>query len=154
MKIHFGFQLWDHWIWRHCVGCMWNKGVFVNTRWKWKLSLAMMFWLRHFSVTTFTERSEEIWASVEYRAFFKHKCHTEIQWLLLSILLSPPRNIYQGVMLTSCFPIAVFILKKHTGNSAHEYVGMCTWVTFTDMCTQITSPKTKLKSALKPNNTS
>lgn len=45
IKIHLSFQHWDHWMLCHCVGCKWNKRVFFNTCWKWKLSLVMMFWL-------------------------------------------------------------------------------------------------------------
>lgn len=64
--------------------------------------------VRHFSVTTFTVRSEAIWANIEYRAFFKHRNPVTVT----QHLLAPQGNIYQRDTFTSYFLIAVFILKK------------------------------------------
>lgn len=58
MRIHLSLQHRAR-VLRHCVGCVWNKRVFCNTGWKWKLSLVIMFWLGGISQGQLLPRAQD-----------------------------------------------------------------------------------------------
>lgn len=135
----------------HCVGCMWNKRVFFNICWKWKLPLAMMFWLGGIFQWQLLQREVKRSGLMLNTGLFLTPSAIEKPNDLLSLLLAPQRNTYQREMRTLCFLSAVFILKNCLGTQAHVHVGIRICITFTDMCIWITLPKPKLKSSLKLN---